>query len=156
MKKLIFFLIVSYSFITSSCNKKAENFSLNIHTQKLVDSIFTTERVSYDDNNNKYVLLLKTASINDLVLLTNYKKPSVRCYAFKALIAKNYPNAKKIFYQHIQDTIRLQSQYSDMSSETTVMKYMLEQFYNPDTRKKYSFDNKEYKNLIDRTYRENK
>ena len=54
---------------------------------------------------NNFKKLLEVTSNEDLVYLTNYKKPIIRNYAFDGLEERNYPEIRNIFIQHINDTI---------------------------------------------------
>ncbi|MBI3260642.1 MAG: hypothetical protein HYZ54_14380 [Ignavibacteriae bacterium] len=51
----------------------------------------------------RYEQLEKVATVEQLVKLTNHKNPTVRCYAFEALVAKNSDKVFNILLDHLHD-----------------------------------------------------
>lgn len=56
----------------------------------------------------KYEQLKRTASADQLIQLTDYKNPAVRCYAFQALAAKGSDKIFDILLNHLNDTSKVE------------------------------------------------
>jgi hypothetical protein len=94
-----------------------KNVSINLDTlpdlKKIVDGIEKGNRVesshigiggSPSKQWNKYEQLKKVATIDQLVALTDHKNSAVRCYAFRALAAKQSDRVFSILLKHLSDT----------------------------------------------------
>jgi len=57
----------------------------------------------------RYNQLKEIATMDQLVALTDYANPVVRCYAFRALAAKNSDQVFPILLAHLQDTTRVET-----------------------------------------------
>lgn len=142
---VILFITCSCSEKSKSENDKLENYKLNSNVQKLVDSLAVIEYVGYDEKNNKrYQELIKNSTLEDLIFLTNYKIPEIRCYAFDALENRNYPKIKKIFYEHQNDTALVESRMYDMILHESVASFMLQQIHPAGSKNSYRLSRKEF------------
>lgn len=144
-------------FIFSSCVEKSKsekvklvsykisNHKLSQNVQKLVDSLAIIEFVDYDQKKNRrYQELIKNTTLNDLIFLTDYKVPEIRCYAFVALTDKNYSKIKEVFYEHRNDSVLIKSGMYDMVGHESVAGFMLQQIHPVGSKNKYRFGRKEF------------
>lgn len=147
VKSIITLLFLSIFFI--NCGKETseknqfKNYKLRKEVQSSVDSLSVIDKV-YLKGTLRYTNLLKVASMDDLVYLTNHKIPTIRCYAFIGLMTKNYPKLKDIFLEHLKDTAVVQTRYDCVGERETVMKFMLEYFHPRSLQSKIKFNQNEF------------
>lgn len=147
-----FILFIFYSCTEKSKSEKDKivsyklsNHKLSPNVQRLVDSLAVIEYVGYDQEKNKrYQELIKNTTLNDLIFLTDYKIPEIRCYAFVALVDKNYSKIRKVFYEHQNDSTLVKSGMYDMVGHESVVGFMLQQIHPSGSKNKYRFGRKEF------------
>lgn len=148
------YILITILFFAVSCNKKEKEkltqkpqYNISSEIQILVDSLSLIKYVSYGEKQTpRYDSLVKKASINDLVFLTDYKVPYIRCFSFLALVEKNYPKVQDIFNQHKNDTSLVVTGMYDMITNETVASYMLQKLH-PHSKSKYKFKMSEFQKL---------
>jgi hypothetical protein len=133
--KIIFFLLFflncnfdsqenNYYFLNKNTTLKQIIDSVNKATIKEKETIFgkrppTLERIGFID-------LSKYANNIELIELTNYKNPYIRCYSFYALVKNQDSTVYDILKKHIKDTAKIQLQSGCFVNEIFVGDY----FYN--------------------------
>ena len=138
-----------------SCSKNKDNFKLTSKVQTLVDSLSVSkdklkpEIVFIGDYYPKvtkpYHEFIKVASTEELIFLTKYKKPNVRCYAFNGLVRRNISGLRKIFAEHVKDTAQITLYFGGCTaSKMTVMEFMLDQLHPFGSKSPEKFSRKEY------------
>lgn len=153
-KNMRIFIALTISTLIISCIKKEETikepkYNLSAKVQKLVDSLSVIKYLSYGDKQTpRYDSLVKNASTDDLVFLTNHKISYIRCFSFIALAQHNYPKIKNIFYHHKNDTAIVNTGMYDMIGSETVASYMLQQLH-PTSKCKYKFKKTQFLKLYD-------
>lgn len=100
--------------------------------------------ISDEKSNKRFRDLINNASIEDFVYLSNYKVPEIRCYAFIVLANKNYSRIQDIFYEHLNDSALVTDRYSDIVSDESVARYMLDKLHPVGSRSKFRFSRKEF------------
>ena len=56
-----------------------------------------------------YEQLSKIATTGQLIILTNHRSPTVRCYVFQALAARHSSKVFEVLQKHLQDTARIEA-----------------------------------------------
>lgn len=144
MKYYLSFIILIFT--TVSCVKKDTKLAshkLSPEVKAAADSLSKMRGIS-QSGDLRFHNLLKVASAEDLVFLTNHKAPVLRCYAFYGLELKKYPEVKEIFYDHLKDTAVVHSVYGCIGSYRTVMEIMLAEFHPATKQNKFRFSRAEY------------
>lgn len=93
-------MLLTFSVIISCRNKldsKVENAVNLLSKEKCINTVWA-------EYNDSYKNLIKAATAEDLVYLTDDENPYIRYYAFIGLIEKNYPKIKEIYFKHKNDT----------------------------------------------------
>lgn len=108
--KIYFILVSIFLFLLTSCK---QTYRLNERVKNAVERI-DNYGIMQDDipglgakvcpQWENYKVLKSVASINDLIALTDYKNPVVRCYAFYALAEQKYKNIYPLLLKHLYDT----------------------------------------------------
>ncbi len=95
----IFLMLLTFNIIISCRNKldsKVENAVNLLSHEKCINTVWT-------EDNDSYKNLIKVATVEDLVYLTDSENPYIRYYAFIGLKEKNYPKIKEIYFKHKND-----------------------------------------------------
>jgi hypothetical protein len=112
MNKYIY--ILSFLVLTLSCGKDVENFKPTTKLENILKNK-KLSKVYYEFRNENIYLTLsidtvrsfkkfvKNTTVKDLISLTECEKPIIRCFAFKALVEKDYPDIIKILFRHKYD-----------------------------------------------------
>ena len=148
---IIFLLCV----LLSSCSKKKDNFKLTNQVQILVDSLsiskskYKPELVfigdDYPEATKPYHEFIRVASTDELIYLTKYKKPNIRCYAFNGLVKRNFSGLRKIFAEHLKDTTSITLYFGGcLSDKISVMEFMVDQLHPFGSKSPEKFSRKEY------------
>jgi peroxiredoxin family protein len=109
-----YFYILSIVVLAVSCGKevgifkpttKLENILKNEKLGKVYyefrkKNIYLTLGIDTVKSFEKFVA---ETSIKELISLTECERPVVRCFAFKALVEKDYPEIRKILFRHKYD-----------------------------------------------------
>lgn len=136
-----------------SCSKK-ENYELSKQTKLVVEELSHDSIIFSSGSWNKYLKLLGVASTEELIYLTSHKKPIVRCYAFDALCAKDYPKIREIFYSHENDTIEsVAVSAGDIRDRSLVRTYMFLALHPVTSSSKYKFSRKEFNPIFKKYYK---
>jgi hypothetical protein len=162
MKIKLIFTYIFLSLIFTFCGKESKNnkqlkkHKLTTEVQNAVDSLSLIDEIRLRGT-KRFDDLLKVASNQDLVFLTNNKNPKIRCYAFNGLIINKYPELKNIFFEHLKDTSVIQTRYECTGERTTVMNFMLNHFHPQNRAVKNKFSEAEYNkfNKIAESYKKN-
>lgn len=135
-----------------SCSKH-ESHKLSTEVKNLAGS-FSQESVFLDKNDfEKYNSLLKLTTNEDLISLTNHKKPTVRCYAFEALCERNYPEIREIFYNHENDTTESVIVGGGcIRDNISVRAYMFMALHPVSSKSKYKFSRTEFDPLFEKYF----
>ena len=80
---------------------------------------------AYTPMQYRYYEVLKTVSEKELVKLLDSKSEAVRCYAYKALAEKNYPDLFEILVTRLNDTSYVKSQDYDIVFGYKVSDYFI-------------------------------
>jgi hypothetical protein len=78
------------------------------------------------DSYNCFIELNKIASDNDLIMLTQHLKPSVRCYAFWALCKRNYKDIRIVLTPMLKDTASINYQSGCIVMGSNVVNFCLD------------------------------
>lgn len=95
----IFLMFLTFNIIISCRNKldsKVENAVNLLSQEKCINTVWI-------EDNDSYKNLIKVATVEDLVYLTDSENPYIRYYAFIGLKEKNYPKIKEIYFKHKND-----------------------------------------------------
>lgn len=133
-----YFCMLVIGVLMVGCKKDVPNFTPTTE----VKNIFKNEKLAkvyYDfrkesvylsasiDTAKSFKTFVATASINELIALTECERPIVRCLAFKALLAKNYPQIRKIVVRHKYDDAEVEEFRSQcIRMSIPVKNYMLD------------------------------
>jgi glutaredoxin 2 len=118
-------------------------------TQELVYNLLRDGGMYYSESidNEDFIRFKDESSNEELIKLTDHRSPTIRCYAFKALVEKNHSSVIKIFYKHLYDEANLKDANPGCIKITQPVKsYMLKQL-NPNSSYKYKIDSVEYKRI---------
>jgi hypothetical protein len=143
MRKILIFISILFF---ASCNKpNTEVMELVelLKTEKIIASYFQGNKISVlldeVDQSNNYQNLLKIATDEDLIYLTDNEYPIIRCIAFKGLNSRNNTRIREILYNHKNDNSEVEcSNGACLTNQIKVKEFMLEQL-NPETTSKYRF-----------------
>jgi hypothetical protein len=88
---------------------------------------------------------VKSSGIKDLLILTNHKKPNIRCYAFYGLVKRNYFGVKEIFKDHVSDSAVVLVMKAGLCSadKQTVVRFMLDKLH-PESLDRYKLSRPEF------------
>jgi hypothetical protein len=149
MKK--YFYILCFIVLTVSCGKDVENFKPTTKLENILKNKnlakayyeFRNENISLTlaiDTARSFKKFVEDATVEDLISLTECDKPVVRCFAFKALVQKDYADIKKILFRHKYDEENVEEfQGRCIRMNMPVKIYMLNKL-----RPFASYKNKEY------------
>lgn len=146
-------MFISLLFIFTFCGKESKNniqvkkHRLTTDVKNAVDSLSLIDEIRMR-RTLRFENLLKVASNEDLVFLTNDKNPNIKCYAFIGLSRNNYPKLKDIFLEHIKDTSVVKTRYECTGERLTVMNFMLNFFHPKNIGVKNKFNESEYKKYL--------
>lgn len=109
-----YFYILSFVVLIISCRKDVEVFKPTTKLENLLKNEklgkvyyeFRKENISLAlgiDTAKSFKKFVSETSIEELISLTECDRPVVRCFAFKALVKKNYPDIRKILFRHKYD-----------------------------------------------------
>ena len=83
----------------------------------------------------RYRFLRDNTKEADLIKLTDYSRPNVRCYAFQGLVWKKSPKVREILEKHLSDTTAVIYMWGCVGDYYTTFDYMLrvasERYHNP-------------------------
>ena len=158
MRKIL--ILISISFFVS-CNKPSTEVMKLVEllkTEKIMASYFQGNNIAVlmdeADQSNNYQKLLKIATDDDLIYLTENEYPTIRCLAFKALNSRNYRRIREVFYNHKNDNSEIEcSNGACLTTPIKVKEFMLEQL-NPETASKYRFSLKKFESIKERYEKE--
>jgi hypothetical protein len=145
IKAIMFYLVLS---AVLSCDKKDSDDGISADVQTVVDSLSILKGVQTDFKNvPRYQALLLKANLKELIALTDYPKPTIRCYAYIALIEKDYPDIHKVFYKHQNDSSLVTSGQGCIIATQSVASFMIEQLNPRWAKTKYRFSQKEFQKI---------
>lgn len=105
----------------------------------------TSINTSWPQGNDDFKNLLKVATIEDLVYLTENKNVNIRYYSFIGLREKNYPKIKEIFYKLQNDYEGVFTNNGACLKGITSLNDLIFFELNPEHHKcKYGFTQKEF------------
>jgi hypothetical protein len=148
------FYILLIVVLTVSCGKDVEIFKPTTKLENILknkklakvyyefreENIYLTLRIDTAKSFKKFVA---ETSIKELISLTECERPVVRCFAFKALIEKDYPAIRNILFRHKYDEENVEEfQGRCIRINFPVKTYMLNKL-----RPFASYKNKEYLEL---------
>lgn len=140
MKKIIgAFLTIT---ILISCEHK-----LNSKVENAVNSMSeeTCINTNWTEGNESYKNLLKVATVEDLVYLTDNENGYVRYYSYLGLREKNYPKIKEIYKKHKTDTETINtSNGACLRGSASISNLMLWALDPEDCDCKFGFTQEEY------------
>jgi DNA topoisomerase IA len=137
-----------------SCEKEIENFK---PTTKF-ENILKNEKLNKTywkfrnkniylfrelENSESFINFINETNIEELISLTECEKPIIRCFAFKALVEKDYPEIRKILFQHKNDNEIIIEYSRCLKFQQPVKSYMLRQL-EPFADTKYRYSKTEY------------
>ncbi|HLF53203.1 hypothetical protein [Flavobacterium sp.] len=133
---------------------KLENIMKNVELKNTlwdlrVENTCLTREIEKDES---FKTFLKKTNDKDLISLTECEIPLIRCFAFKALVEKEYPGIREILLRHINDNEIVKLKNYDIELSLTVKSYMLEQL-NPFSKTKNRFNKTEYIKIQDSFYK---
>ena len=159
-----YFYILSLTFLIVSCGKESESFKptttlkLLLKNEKLNRTYyeFRTEKVFLEsrlDTVKSFKKFVAETSVEELVSLTECEQPVVRCFAFKALVEKDYPEIRKVLFRHKSDNEIIKQYSRCIELHESVKNYMLIQL-EPFAKTKYRFSRTEY-DAVQKDFNEN-
>lgn len=148
MKKYISaFCIIS---ILISCGHKLDP---KVENAVKILSKETSINTIWPQGNEDFKNLLKVATTEDLVYLTENKNPYVRYYSFIGLREKNYPKIKDIFYKFQNDFDGVSTNNGACLRGITSINDLIFYELNPEYHKcKYGFTQKEFDKIAKERY----
>jgi hypothetical protein len=105
MRKSIQVLSLLLSVIILSCSKQKEEYKINYKVEDVAKKLSKDTLMYGFSAGNDFDELMKIATDEDLLFLTNHKSAIVRCYAFKGLEIRNNSEIRNVFFNHLNDTI---------------------------------------------------
>ncbi|MWB96352.1 hypothetical protein GON26_18470 [Flavobacterium sp. GA093] len=155
MKNICFLVIILF---LASCEQKKEGFK---PTEKL-DLILKNDKLNkaYSDfrmedvylssdleNQDNFIKFINETNTNDLLSLTECEIPIVRCFAFKALVEKDYPYIRQVLFKHKNDNEFIEYGAGQcIRMKRTVSSYMMLQL-DPYSKSKNKFTKIEYNKI---------
>jgi len=151
----IYFLV---SLFLIGCNHKIENYE---PTAKL-DSILRNDKfnqIYYEFRNDNvglssgiekkesFIKFAKETNNDVLISLTDCEKPIIRCFAFKALVEKGYPNIRDILSKHKNDNEFVEYRASQCIRMNEMVKFYMVQQLHPYSDNKNKFSKTEYEKI---------
>lgn len=148
MKKyILIFCIIS---ILISCGHKLDS---KVENAVNILSKETAINTSWPQGNDDFKNLLKVATIEDLVSLTENENVNVRYYSFIGLREKNYPKIKEIFYKFQNDYEGVFTNNGACLKGITSLNDLIFYELNPEYHKcKYGFTQKEFAKIAKERY----
>ncbi len=148
--KNIFLTLLIFNIIISCWHKLDSKVEKAVNILSEETSINTT----WSEENEAYKNLLRVATLEDLIYLTEDKNPYVRYYSFLALREKNYPKIKDIYFNHIQDTTETLNTNNGACLRGTIsVNDLMFSNLNPEQNEcKYGFTQKEFDKLAKERY----
>jgi hypothetical protein len=149
-----YFYILSIVILIVSCGKDVEIFKPTTNLKNILkneklgkvyyefrkENIYLTLGIDTVKSFKKFVA---ETSIKELISLTECDRAVVRCFAFKALVEKDYPEIRKILFRHKYDEENVEEFHGQCIRMTLPVKtYMLNKL-----RPFASYKNKEYLEL---------
>lgn len=152
MRKYLY--IISIIFFIVSCNKEVKNFKPTTKLENILKdgnlnktfyefrlkNVFLTRGI---DTTKSFKTFVKNTNFKELINLTECEKPLIRCFAFKALIEKKYPNIRSLLFRHKNDKESIEVINQCVRLNESVNFYMLSQL-DPFAKTKYRFNKKEF------------
>lgn len=141
-----------------SCEKKVDNFAPTIKLEELLKneklnkaySEFRIDNVvlfSEIEKRESFLKFAKETNNDFLISLTECEKPIIRCFAFKALVQKDYPKIREVLFKHKYDNERVEYLSGRcIRMSVPVKDYMLQQL-DPYSKNRYCFNKTEYKQI---------
>lgn len=142
-------------FVILSCEKKVDNFAPTIKFEELLKnaklnkaySEFRIDNVglfSGIEERESFMKFARETNNDVLISLTECDKPIIRCYAFKALVEKDYPYIRQVLFKHKKDNEFIEYGAGQcIRMKRTVSSYMLLQL-DPYSKSKNKFTKTEY------------
>jgi hypothetical protein len=152
MNKCFYILLIVVLLV--SCGKDVEIFKPTTKLENILknkklakeyyefreENIYLTLRI---DTVKSFKRFVAETSIKELISLTECERPVVRCFAFRALIEKDYPEIRNILFRHRYDEENVEEfQGHCIRMNFPVKTYMLNKL-----RPFASYKNKEYLEL---------
>lgn len=147
----------------SSCEKEIKSFKPTTKLEIIMNNVelkntivnlrienaYLTRDIEKGESFKKF---LKDTNNKNLISLTECEISLIRCFAFRALVEKEYPGIREILFRHINDNEIVKLKNYDMEFNLTAKSYMLEQV-NPFSKAKYRYNKTEY-NKIQNSFNE--
>ncbi len=133
--RFIILLLISISIGCKGQNDKAMSWSSIPELKQIVSEIEKWNRVESPFIGHasmssiqwkKFEQLMKIATEEQLIGLTDHKNSVVRCYAFQALAARNSSKVFKVLLNHLRDTPHVETQRNDLVANYFVGDYLIE------------------------------
>ena len=151
-----YFYILLLLLLIHSCGKEVEKFTPTTRLARLLKNEklrknyyelrLQTALVSRLDTVRSFKKFSTATTVEELISLTHCEKPIVRCFAFKALVEKDYPKIKDLLLEHQHDEEMVIEYSRCIALHTPVKFYMLSQL-EPCAKTKYCFSRNEYERI---------
>ncbi len=152
-----YFIVLSIIFLALSCGKETENFKPTTNLENILkdkklnkiyyefrlNNVYLTNRIDTIKSFQKFVA---ETGVKELVSLTECEQPIVRCFAFKALVEKKYPEIRNILLRHKNDEKIVKEYGRCVEFNRPVKDYMLIQL-EPFSESEYRFSKTEYQKI---------
>jgi hypothetical protein len=123
---LLFLESCTHPYVLNSYVKCA---ALNIEHESILTGSAVGEAGQEPQQWRNFIFLKSVATTNDLLVLTDYKNPVVRCYAFYALAEQKHDSVYSILFRHLCDTSEVETLFGCIGSSEKVGDYFFETVY---------------------------
>ena len=140
------------------CNHKSKNYEPTTKLDSfLKNSDFSQVYYEFRNDNvglssgieksESFIKFAKETNNDVLISLTDCERPIIRCFAFKALVEKGYPNIREILFKHKNDNEFVEYTASQCIRMNEMVKcYMMQQLH-PYSDNKNKFTKTEYEKI---------
>lgn len=156
MKGFKMYFLVSLFII--GCSNKIENYEPTTKLDSILkndkfNQVYSEFRIhnvglfSGIEKRESFIKFAKETNNEVLISLTECEKPIVRCFAFKALVEKDFPNIREILFKHKNDNEFVVYGASQCIRMNEMVKFYMLQQLDPYSENKNKFSKTEYERI---------